>query len=105
MTVGIVRCPRTSEYYRISAAGLTKTGCFSTNTQLQWEPDIATFVKFLSDVPKAGFVVEQFQYQPVGPWVRINGKEITLNNLFLIDWLKAETAAARYAVIKAAVAE
>jgi D-mannonate dehydratase len=103
MTIGVARCPRTGEYFRISAAGLAKTGCFSTNTQLQWEPDIATFQKFLADVAGAGLVVEQFQYKPVAPWVRVQGKELTVNNALLMDWLKADTAAKRHAAIKAAL--
>jgi hypothetical protein len=103
MTIGVTRCPRTGEYYRISATALAKTGCFSTNTQLQWEPDIATFQKFLVEVAGAGLVVEQFQYKPVAPWVRVKGKELTVNDALLKDWIKADTAAKRYAVIRAAL--
>jgi hypothetical protein len=103
VTIGVTRCPRTGEYFRISAAGLTKTGHFSTNTQLQWEPDITTFRKFLADIPKAGYAVEGFQYRPVGPSVTVKGKELLFHDALLIEWLKADTSLQRYAAIKRAV--
>lgn len=97
---GITRCPRTGEYWQITPMGLAPTGNFSTNKELQWCPDIATFMKFLADVKKVA-TVDSFEYRPTGGWIKCGERELSVTDYVLLSWLKAQNEAERFAAIGA----